>query len=255
MWFSWNPFSEKDPIDKFLRKEKPKEAIVVEAQWYDNPWFPDELMIDLEYDKRRDPDRYKHIWLGQYDLKTNRRVFNRWVIGDQEEIAKVKRRNSMRPYYGSDFGFSNDPTVLIEIYVDEDARKVYITAEAYKIGCEIDETPALFKTIEGCENWPITADSARPETISYLKRFGFPRIKSAKKGPNSVIEGVKFLQSYDIIIHPDCVHTIDEFTLYSWKVDKLTEEILPELEDEKNHVIDATRYAVERLRRAKLGGW
>jgi hypothetical protein len=64
---------------------------------------------------------------------------------------------------------------------------------------------------------------------------------------------IEFLKSYDIVVHPRCRHTIDELTLYSWKVDDKTGEVLPVLEDKKNHVIDALRYAVEALRRNSYG--
>jgi phage terminase large subunit len=96
---------------------------------------------------------------------------------------------------------------------------------------------------------PIVADSARPETISHMRRNGFPKIMPAVKGPRSLEEGVEWLKSYDIVVHPRCVHTIDELTLYSYKTDALTGNILPVLEDKKNHVIDALRYACEGIRR------
>ena len=84
-----------------------------------------------------------------------------------------------------------------------------------------------------------------------MKRHGFPRITKAAKGPSSVKEGIKFLQNFDIVVHPRCQHVIDELTHYSWKVDKHTKEITAVLSDEKNHVIDSLRYAVEQLRRAR----
>ncbi len=101
----------------------------------------------------------------------------------------------------------------------------------------------------GSRKWPIRADSARPETISYMNRQGF-QIVSALKGAGSVEDGVEFLKSHDIVVHPDCRHTIDELSLYSYKVDKLTDEVLPVLEDKENHVIDALRYALEGARRS-----
>src|SRR5690606_4760093 len=153
---------------------------------------------------------------------------------------------------------------LIRSYIE--GRTLFVDREAYKVGCEIDYTPALFagsdtrtpprwenpwgwQGIPGSMRWPITADSARPETISYMQRKGF-NIAPAKKGAGSIEDGIEFLKSYDIVVHPDCLHTIDELTLYSFKVDKLTDEVLPVLEDKKNHVIDALRYAVENLRRS-----
>jgi phage terminase large subunit len=85
-----------------------------------------------------------------------------------------------------------------------------------------------------------------------MRKHGFPRIFPAVKGPRSLEEGVEWLKSYDIVVHPRCVHTIDELTLYSYKRDPLTDRILPVLEDKKNHVIDALRYACEGVRRAKV---
>jgi phage terminase large subunit len=104
--------------------------------------------------------------------------------------------------------------------------------------------------IPEAEKWPIVADSARPETISHMRKNGFPKIMTAVKGPKSVEEGIEFLKNYDIVVHSRCLHTIDELTLYSYKTDPLTGKILPVLEDKKNHVIDALRYACEAVRRS-----
>jgi phage terminase large subunit len=83
-----------------------------------------------------------------------------------------------------------------------------------------------------------------------MRKNGFPKILPAVKGAKSVEEGIAWLQSYDIVVHPRCVHTIDELTLYSYKVDKLTGLVTPALDDKDNHVIDAIRYACEGARRA-----
>src|SRR5690606_19844883 len=111
-------------------------------------------------------------------------------------------------------------------------------AEAWQVGCEIDKTPELFDQIEGSRKFLIRADSARPETVSYMKRQGF-RIVPALKGQGSLEDGVEFLRSFDIIVHPRCEKVAEELTLYSYKRDPQTEEILPFLEDKNNHTIDA----------------
>jgi phage terminase large subunit len=105
-------------------------------------------------------------------------------------------------------------------------------------------------SIPEAEKWPMVADSARPETISHMRKNGFPKIQSAVKGAKSVEEGIEWLKSFDIVVHPRCKHTIDELTLYSFKTDQMTGKILPVLEDRDNHVIDAVRYALEGARRA-----
>ena len=149
---------------------------------------------------------------------------------------------------GADFGFSKDPTVLIRCSVE--GKRIYFDYEAYMVGCEIDLTPDLFDRVPESRKWFITADSARPETISYLRNHGFPKINSAMKGAGSVEDGIEFMRSYDLIVHPRCTHLIDELTLYSYKIDKLTNEILPVLDDKNNHVIDSARYAIEGIRKA-----
>ena len=118
------------------------------------------------------------------------------------------------------------------------------------IGCEIDQLPDLFDRVPDARKWFITADSARPETISYMQKHGYPKINGAQKGPRSLEEGVAWLQSFDIIVHPRCTHTIDELTLYSYKQDPLTGKVLPMLEDKHNHCIDSLRYACEGARKA-----
>jgi phage terminase large subunit len=125
---------------------------------------------------------------------------------------------------------------------------MYIDYEAWAVCCEIDATPKLFDKIPGSRDWPIRADSAWPQSISYMQRHGFPKIVPAIKGQNSVEEGVNFLKSFDIVIHPRCPHVADEMTMYSYKVDKQTEEVLPVLDDKENHTIDSCRYATELLR-------
>jgi phage terminase large subunit len=114
------------------------------------------------------------------------------------------------------------------------------------VGVDLDETPALFDTIETARSWPIRADNARPETISFMKRRGF-HISGAKKWAGSIEDGIEYLKSLDIVIHPRCRHTIDEFNHYSYKIDKQTGDVLPVVVDAWNHCIDALRYSQDGL--------
>lgn len=244
MWFSWNPNRPSDPVDSLLRGDSPpSDAVVVEVNWSDNPWLPDELRADLEDDLRRDPDKFAHVWGGNYSLNSEARVFRNWKVEEFETPADAVHR------FGADWGFSIDPTVLVRCHVE--GRNLYVDREAWSVGCEIDRTPALFDTIEGSRKWLIRADSARPETVSYMKRQGF-RITAALKGQGSLEDGVEFLRSFDIVVHPRCKRVVEELTLYAYKVDEHTGDILPVLEDKNNHTIDALRYALEELRRS---GW
>lgn len=243
LWFSWNPYEPTDPVDEFLRAEKPfPGSVVVRANYTDNPWLPEVMRQEMEYDRARDPDKYAHVWLGEYVRNSEARVFRNWRIEEFDVHPEAVIRQ------GADWGFASDPSVLVQSYII--GRTMYVPYEAYMVGCEINNLPELFMQVPGAEKWFITADSARPETISYMRNHGFPKIGAAVKGAKSVEEGVEWLKSFDIVVHPRCKHTIDELSLYSYKVDPKTEVVLPVLEDKHNHVIDALRYANEGARRA-----
>lgn len=256
LWFSWNPDKPSDPVDSFLRGEHPpQDSVVVQANYSDNPWLPNELRADLEDDRARDPDKFAHVWGGQYALAAKARVFRNWVVREFTTPDSAIHR------FGADWGFAIDPTVLVRCHVD--GRTLYVDEEAHKVGCEIDRTPALFagdnpgkwenpdghKGIPGAKKFIIRADSARPETVSYMRRQGF-FIVEAIKGPGSIEDGVEFLRAFDIVVHPRCTLVAAELAAYSYKIDPHTEEILPVLEDKHNNTIDALRYALEELRRS-----
>jgi phage terminase large subunit len=243
LWFSWNPSLPTDPIDVLLRGENPPpDSTIVQVNYMDNPWLPDVLRAEMEYDRGRDLDKYEHVWLGGYVKNTEARVFKNWRVEDFETPKDAIHR------LGADWGFSVDPTCAVRCHIV--GRKLYVDYEAYRVGCDITDTPELFMTIPESEKWAMTADSARPETISHLRKNGFPRILPAVKGARSLEEGVEWLKSFEIIVHPRCRHTIEELTSYSYKTDPLTGSVLPVLQDKDNHVIDALRYANEGARRA-----
>ena len=247
IWFSWNPNKESDPVDQFLRVNPPPNSIVVKANYLDNPFLPDTLKAEIAHDQRRDSDKFAHIWLGDYQKNSETRVFRNWRVEEFEAPSGTIFR------LGADWGFSVDPSVLVRTYID--GRNLYVDYEAFMVGCEIDQLPDLFDRVPDSRKWFITADSARPETISYMQKNGYPKMNAAQKGKDSIEEGVEFIKSYDVVIHPRCQHVIDEFTLYSYKTDKLTGQILPMLEDKDNHCIDSIRYALEAARKGSSEKW
>jgi len=248
LWFSWNPQNESDPVDQFLRGPIPYPgSVVVKANFQDNPWLPDVLKAEIDYDKQRDSDKFSHVWLGEYQKFSEARVFKNWKVEAFDSPNNVTYR------LGADWGFSVDPSVLIRCWID--GKRLYVDYEAYMVGCEIDNLPNLFDRVPDSRKWFITADSARPETIDYLQRHGYPKINPAIKGPRSLEEGIAFLQTFDIVVHPRCRHVIDELTMYRYKTDELTGQILPMLEDKNNHCIDSLRYACEGARLAQGQKW
>lgn len=279
IWWSYNPRFASDPVDQMFRGQTPPPGtIVFEVHWHDNPWFPAVLKRDMDYDRQRDPEKHAHIWLGGYVIRSEAQVFKNWsqVPFDTPDDAVLR--------FGADWGFSNDPTVLVCCFIgrweglpestviaDQKGSVLFVDHEAYAIGCAVDATPALFAGsdtrsppkwanrhfspgIPAASKSKITADSARPETIDHMKSRGFD-IVPAIKGPGSVEDGIEFLKSYDIVVHPRCHHLVDELIHYSWAIDRQTGEILPKLADAHNHVIDALRYALEGARKARSGGF
>ena len=270
MRFSWNQNSEDDPVEKMFNENVgDPDFYCVDVNYWDNPWFPDELRRDMERDKKRDPEKYQHVWCGGYVTNSEARVFKNWQV-ESFESPSLGMASFL---HGADWGYSIDPTVLIRGFIgrwengkavpDVNGKCLFIDHECYRVGVELDHTPTFFdqlikdrgvpvlSQLRAARGWAIIADSSNPQAISYLRRNGYPKIQAAVKGPNSIKEGVKFLQGYDIYVHPRCIHTIDELTHYSYKKDPLTDLITPVLEDKKNHVIDSLRYMVEPVRRPK----
>ena len=233
----FNPDSEDSPTYQRFVVHPPKGAWVRKINYTDNPYFPDVLRQDMEWCKERDYEAYLNIWEGECRKHSNALIFaGRFKVEDFDTPLDA------RFYQGADWGFAKDPTTLVRCFMQD--RTIYIDREAWGVGVDLDETPALFDTIDTARKWPIKADNARPETISFMKRRGF-HISGAKKWAGSIEDGIEFLKAYDIVIHPRCRHTIDEFNNYSYKVDKQTGDVLPVIVDAWNHCIDALRYSLD----------
>jgi phage terminase large subunit len=242
IWPIWNPRTENSPVDTRFRKNKDDDMLIVSMNYSDNPFFPDVLNAERMRDQRNlDPSIYAHIWEGAY-----LEISDAQVLRGKYRIAEFEARDHWDgPYFGADWGFSVDPTTLVKSWIYENV--LYIEHEAYGVGVEIDHTPALFREVPGSDSHVIRADSARPETISYMRRAGF-NIRGAEKGKGSVEDGVAFLRRFDqIIIHPRCKNAINEARLWSYKVDRLSGDVLPVLAPGNDHVFDGLRYALEPI--------
>lgn len=234
VWVTWNPETEGSPTDLRFRKHIGDNGISVEVNYCDNPWFPEVLEQERLADKARlDEASYRWIWEGAYLQMSDAQIFR----GKYEEKAFTPGEGWNGPYFGLDFGFSQDPTAAVKCWVYDGC--LYIERDYGKIGLELDDTaPMLRQHLPGIEKYVVRADSARPESISYLKRHGLPRITGAQKGKGSVEDGIEFIKSFKrVFIHPDAAATLREFKLYSYKTDRLSGDVLPVVLDENNHCI------------------
>jgi phage terminase large subunit len=254
IWITFSPSEKTDPTYKRFILTKPDGAMVREVNWRDNPWFPEELKKEKDYLARVDMDAYMHVWEGKCRKIGLASIFGNKCVVESFDIGK----DWVGPYFGADWGFANDPTTLEKCWVGPGqmgGQNLYIEKEVYGVGIELDYTPAKFDQIPESRKYRIRADNSRPETISYLRRQGF-MIKPAAKWPGSVEDGIAFIRTFErIVIHPQCIHTIEESHLYSYKVDPLTNDILPDIVDKHNHCWDAVRYAIEPIvKRKKKAG-
>lgn len=241
IWVTFNPGEESDPTYQRFIVNPPDDSITVEVNYYDNPYLPETLRKEMEYCKRIDYEAYEHIWLGKPKSISDSAIFrNRYRV---EAFPDDLWLQADRLFFGADFGFANDPSTLIRMFMID--TRLYIEYEAYGVGVELDEMPQFYDSIPDVRKWPIKGDNSRPETISYVGRQGFS-IDAAAKWSGSVEDGVTYLKGFEeIIIHERCKHTADEFRHYSYKVDKKTGDILPIIVDKFNHCIDAIRYGLD----------
>jgi phage terminase large subunit len=241
LWPIWNPRLDGSPVDMRFIKAPPKGALIAKVNWSDNPFFPPGLeTLRKREQERLDPNTYAHVWEGEYLTHSDAQILaGKWEIGDFEPNAMWDG-----PYQGGDFGFAMDPTAAVRAYVHK--GDLYVSHECYREKLEIDDTPhAVTTAIPDWERYAARWDSARPESISYLRRHGLPNSQAVEKWPGSVEDGIAFLRGFRrIILHPRCVNLARECRLYSYKVDRLTGDILPVPVDAHNHGIDAMRYAI-----------
>ncbi|EMI4428852.1 PBSX family phage terminase large subunit [Providencia rettgeri] len=242
IWVTWNPERDGSATDKRFRKNPPDNAVVVEMNYDDNPWFPSVLEDERLNDQARlDSATYAWIWEGAYLENSDKQVLaNKYVV---QSFPDDLWQQADRLLFGADFGFAKDPNTLLRQFILNDC--LYIEYEAYGVGVELDHMPEFYDKIPEARKWPIKADSARPETISYLKRQGF-NISAAKKWQGSVEDGITHLRGFkQIIIHPRCKETAKEARLYSYKTDRITGEVLPVILGANNHCWDAVRYGLD----------
>jgi phage terminase large subunit len=266
IWIVYNPNLGSDATYKRFELNPPPGTIVVDMNWRDNVWISPELLMEKDHLYAVDPEAAAHVWEGELRKHAEASIFrNKFVVHNFETPENA------RFYHGVDWGFAQDPTVMVRMFITgkPPSEELWIDMEAWKIGAEINELcqdfddprskPGLFDRIPTCRTWPVKADSARPEHISYLRRNAGMNIEPVEKWQGSVEDGIQHLRGFTIIhIHKDhCPHTAEEFRLYSFKVDRMTNEVLPIIVDKHNHCPGGCRYGLDQFikRRGVAAVW
>ena len=251
IWVSFNPQLEDDPTAVRFLQNTPPNTILLKVNWQHNPWLPTELREEAEHLKATDPEEYMNVWEGQYWSRSDAQIFNKkWKIQ-----RFTPGMDWVGPFHGIDFGFSTTPTCMGRQWVFDDCLWVEKAYGGLRIET-VDLPDYMDKMVpehEGAKCFTWRADSARPETISFLNNAGYTVI-GAEKGPGSVEDGISFMKSFrHIILHPDATMAIDQIRLYRYKTDKHTGEVLKVIEKKYDDWSDQCRYAIEPVIKGRLG--
>lgn len=239
---TFNPWNEHHWIKKrFFDAAPDPDILALTTNYMCNEFLDAADEKVFETMKKNNPRRYAVAGLGNWGI-VDGLVYENWEEKEfnLEDIKKIK---GIRSAFGLDFGYTNDPSALFCGMVDLDAKTIYVFDEMYKEGMSNE---AIYDNLVkmGYRKERITADSSEPKSIDRLRELGLSNIKGARKGKDSVNNGIDFIQDFKIIIHPSCVNFLTEISNYTWDKDKFGKKINKPIDD-FNHLLDAMRYALE----------
>jgi phage terminase large subunit len=250
---SFNPDEERDFIyQRFVVGPPPPDAMVRQFNWQQNPWVSETLRAGREHMRDTDPELYRTVYGGLCKQFNSSVIFGgkyeRGILAIPEDRVIRNHEGWDGPYYGFDWGFSQDPTVLIKLYL-KGKEILYIEKEWSGVGVELDDIgPRCLEVMPEARNCTARADNSRPETISHVRSKSGINVIAAEKWKGSIEDGIAWLKSHrQIVVHPSCTRIYAEFGAYSYKRDRRTGEITSDIEDRNNHGIDAVRYAAEPM--------
>ena len=237
---TFNPWSERHWLKKRFFDKEDDSVLALTTNYLCNEWLDESDKALFERMKANNPRRYQVAGLGNWGI-VDGLIFENWKE-EQFNIDDIK--TNCESIFGLDFGYTNDPTALFCGLLDKVNKKIYVFDEIYEKGLS---NAAIYQRIndKGFSKELITADCAEPKSIDELRGLGLRRITAAKKGKDSIMNGIQFIQDYEIIIHPKCVNFLTEISNYTWDKDKFGNAINKPVDD-FNHLMDAMRYAIER---------
>lgn len=244
MFLMFNPVSKLNWVYKhfFENQQQDEDIKIIHSTYKDNRFLDIRTKDNLEKLSERNPAYYRIYALGDF-ATLDKLVFPKYETG-------ILNKNDLRDipsYFAIDFGYTNDPSAFVHVKLDKANETLYIMEEYVKTGMLNNEIASMIKGL-GYQKEVITGDSAEPKSIAELKLQGISRMQSARKGKDSVMNGIQFIQQFKIVIDERCFKTIEEFDNYTWRKDKKTGEYMNEPVDAYNHCVDAIRYALESAR-------
>lgn len=240
---TFNPWNEKHWIKKRFFDCNDNDILAITTNYMINEWLDNADKKMFEDMKKNNPRRYQVAGLGEWGV-TNGLVYENFFEMDFD-VEEIKKRKNIVSIFGLDFGYTNDPTALFCGLVDIDIREIYVFDELYK------KALTNFKIYQEVFNMGyikevIVADSAEPKSIEELRELGINKIRAAKKGKDSLNNGIQYIQDFKIIIHPKCKNFLNEICNYTWSKDEVGKSINRPI-DKYNHLLDAMRYAIQSI--------
>ena len=244
---TFNPWNEHHWLKKRFFDKPDDNTLAMTTNYLCNEWLDDADKKVFEAMRLNNPRRYRVAGLGDWGI-VDGLIFENWEekAFDVEEIRKLK---TIKSAFGLDFGYTNDPSALFCGLVDATNKTIWVFDEMYKYGMSNE---AIAETVQkmGHTKEKIRADAAEPKSIDRLYNLGLSHIRKARKGKDSINNGIDLIQNYHIIIHPKCVNFITEISNYTWDTDTKTGKKLNKPIDDFNHLMDAMRYAMEDFGKA-----
>lgn len=241
---TFNPWSEHHWLKKRFFDKEDEDVFAITTNYQCNEFLDKDDLRIFEKMRLNEPRRYQVEGLGNWGIAEGL-VYERWTV---QEFNVDELRKTHKAYFGLDFGYVADATAFVCVMHDDVNKKIYIFDEHYERGMLNDEIARMIQR-KGYSKERVIADSSEPKSIEEIRRLGIDRIKPARKGKDSVMNGIGFVQQHEIIVHPSCENTIVELTNYTWATDRTTGKTLNRPVDEFNHILDALRYALEQAQK------
>lgn len=241
---TFNPWNEHHWIKKRFFDATDPDILAMTTNYMCNEWLDASDRKVFEDMKVRNPRRYAVAGLGDWGI-VDGLIYENWKEEefDFRSDEFLREHQDLTSVFGLDFGYTNDPSALFCGLIDLQKKQLFVFDEMYEKGLSNRRISEEI-TRMGYAKEHVTADSAEPKSIDELKWLGL-KVKPAKKGKDSIMNGIQWIQDLEIIIHPRCVNFLTEISNYTWAEDKFGTKLNAPIDD-FNHLMDAMRYALEK---------
>ena len=238
---TFNPWNDRHWLKARFFDKPDDDTLAITTNYTCNEWLDKADLQVFETMKVKNPRRYQVAGLGNWGIVEGL-VYENW----REEAFNLDdvRTSATTAVFGLDFGYTNGPSALFCGILDVKSKKLWVFDEMYQKALSNRD---IYENINkmGFAKEQIIADCAEPKSIDELKYYGIRRIQGAKKGKDSINNGIQWIQELDIIVHPRCVNFLTEISNYQWDSDKFGNKVNKPI-DCFNHLMDAMRYALEK---------